>query len=156
MRQSSFVLALALVLAAGCAPSKTSPAGESSSVASPALSAPSLTDTTWKLIELAGQPARADESGAFPDLRLDSAQKKASGHAGCNRFFGSYSSSTDSLRMGPLASTRRACINPALNEQEKAYLSALDETRTWSIVGDTLTIGGVSGSLARFVAAAPS
>ena len=89
MRHASLVLALAFVLAAGCTSSKTSPGGESSSVASPALTAPSLADTTWKLIELAGQPARADESGAFPDLHLDSAQKKVAGNAGCNRFFGS-------------------------------------------------------------------
>ena len=156
MRHGSLVLALAFVLAAGCTSSKTSPVGESSSVASPALTAPSLADTTWKLIELAGQPARADESGAFPDLRLDSAQNKVAGNAGCYRFFGSYALAGDSLRMGPLASTRRACANPALNEQETGYLRALDETRTWNIVQDTLTIGGASGPLARFVAAAPS
>ena len=113
-----------------------------------------LEGTTWSLVELGGQSARAAGDNGTPTLHLDAAQKRASGNTGCNSFGGEYEMSGESLRFGPLASTRRACVDEALNRQESAFLRALDGTRTWRIVAGTLVLSGEAGQVARFVAQA--
>lgn len=137
---------LALALAVGC---RMTPAPEPSAGAAEV----PLENTAWTLVEAGGQPARAIGSGAGPTLRLDAAEKRASGDTGCNRYGGPYELSGTSLRLGPLVSTRRACIDEALNRQETAFLRALDETRSWRIDGDTLVLAGPSGTVARLAAA---
>ena len=151
MISRKLALALSAVLLAACnssqKPAEQTPASTSSTRTA------SVADTTWNLVDLAGQKALPDVEGNVPDLRLDSSQHRASGNSGCNRFFGNYGLAGDSLRLGPLASTRRACIDQALNAQETAYLAALDQTHTWNIAGDTLTIVGANGPMAHFVIA---
>jgi heat shock protein HslJ len=112
----------------------------------------SLENTTWTLVDVGGEAARPIGSGAGPTLRLDAAEKRASGNAGCNQYGGSYTLSGSSLRMGPLASTRRACVDEALTRQETAFLRALDETRSWRINDNTLILSSESGPVARLTA----
>src|SRR5688572_17837186 len=100
----------------------------------------SLEGTTWSLVELGGQPARPAGDNGTPTLRLDAAEKRASGNTGCNSFGGGYELSGESLRFGMLASTRRACVDEALNRQESAYLRALEGTRTWRITNGSLVL----------------
>jgi heat shock protein HslJ len=104
-----------------------------------------LENTEWRLIDLGGQRALAG-----PSLRLDAEQIQARGSTGCNTYFGRYELAGQQLRFGPLASTRRACVDPEMNRQESAFLKALDETRAWRIAGDTLVLREDSGELARF------
>ncbi|WP_371397492.1 META domain-containing protein [Fretibacter rubidus] len=49
------------------------------------------------------------------------------GHGGCNRFFGTYEQTGDTLTIGPLASTKMAC--PHLGA-ESAFLGALQDARS--------------------------
>jgi len=137
---------LALALAAGCR--MTPAAGPSAGAAGVPLE-----NTAWTLVEIGGQPARAIGSGAGPTLRLDAAEKRAGGDTGCNHYGGPYELSGTSLRLGPLVSTRRACVDEALNRQEAAFLRALDETRSWRIDGGTLVLSSPSGVVARLRAA---
>ena len=51
------------------------------------------------------------------------------GEAGCNRFRGTYQEKGQSLTIGPLATTRRACPPPIM-AQEAAFIAALQSTRT--------------------------
>ncbi|HET7464032.1 MAG TPA: META domain-containing protein [Longimicrobium sp.] len=111
-----------------------------------------LENTAWTLAEVRGQPARAIGSGAGPTLRLDAAQTRASGDTGCNQYGGPYELSGTSLRLGPLVSTRRACVDEALNRQETAFLAALEEARSWRVDEGTLVLSGPSGPVARLVA----
>ncbi len=111
-----------------------------------------LENTDWKLLEVGGRPARVAENSAEPHLQLDPAQKQAHGGTGCNLFSGRYELSGDSLRFGPLASTRRACLDPEMSRQESAFFHALDATRTWQVTGDTLVLLGETGPVARFAA----
>lgn len=111
-----------------------------------------LENTTWKLVELGGQPVRAARNIAAPSLMLDPAQIQARGSTGCNTFFGRYELAAERLRFGPLASTRRACLDPDMNRQEAAFLKALGETRGWRIGSDTLSLRGETAELARFAA----
>jgi heat shock protein HslJ len=66
---------------------------------------------------------------------------------------GSYTRQGDSLRIGPLAMTRRACVGEELNRQEYAFTQALEAARTWRIAGDTLVLSGDAGPLARLTRA---
>lgn len=126
-----------LVAAAGCSSISGASAGASGSGAT-------LTNTSWQLTELAGQP------GARQTLQFDTSQGRVSGNGGCNNFSGGYQWSGKSLKMGPLASTRRACVDDATSRQESAFLKALEDTRTWQVDGKVLILAGDSGPLARF------
>ena len=125
-----------LALASGCA----------TNAAAPTQSGVSLTDTSWKLAELAGQP------GGQQSLTFDASKGMVFGSGGCNNFSGAYQWSGKSLKLGPLASTRRACAEDAASRQEYAFLQALDATRTWKVEGKTLILSGDTGQLARFTA----
>jgi heat shock protein HslJ len=89
-----------------------------------------------------------------PHLLLHPADSRASGSTGCNEFSGGYRSSgpPDSLRFDKVVSTLRACIDPELDRQERAFLDALNATRTWRVTGDTLVLSGEAGPLVRFSA----
>lgn len=39
-----------------------------------------------------------------------------------------------------------------MDRQERAFLEALGEARTWQVTGDTLVLGGETGPVARFAA----
>ena len=133
-----------LALAAGCAANGAAAGAASSG------GAMTLEGTTWSLVEIGGQLARPAGTSGTPTLRLDAAQKRASGDTGCNSFGGGYELSGESLQFGALASTRRACVDGDLNAQEAAYLRALADTRTWQIADDTLVLRGVTRPVARF------
>jgi heat shock protein HslJ len=103
-------------------------------------------------VELGGQPARVAENISEPHLLLYPAKRQADGSTGCNRFNGSYELSGDSLRLGPLAATRRACLDPEMNRQDSTLLDAFEATRSWKATSDTLVLSSEGGPVARFVA----
>jgi copper homeostasis protein (lipoprotein) len=111
-----------------------------------------LENTYWKLLEVGGRPARVASNIREPNLRLNPTQKQARGSTGCNDFTGPYEHSGDSLRFGRLASTLRACVDPEINRQERSFLEALEETRTWQVTGDRLVLNGEAGPVAHFAA----
>jgi heat shock protein HslJ len=51
---------------------------------------------------------------------------KAAGHGSCNRFFGPATISGNSMKLGPLASSRKACAEAVMNQEAK-YLEALQK-----------------------------
>lgn len=140
--KKGIALLAGLVLAAGCTPAATNPAPAGSATTA------MLENTDWRLVEVGGRPALGATNA--PTLRLDPAEHRAGGNTGCNHFGGGYELSGQSLRFSELVSTRRACTDPAMNEQEAAYVRALDETRTWRVDGNTLVLSGASGVVARF------
>lgn len=48
------------------------------------------------------------------------------GFGGCNRFFGNYTYDDDRLEIGPLAATKKACLQLA---QEQEFFNALETTK---------------------------
>jgi putative lipoprotein len=71
---------------------------------------------------------------------------KVSGNAGVNQYNGSYKTTgTDGIQIGPLASTQMAG-EPDLMEQEQAFLTAMQASKTWEIRGETLTMRDESGA----------
>ncbi len=121
-----------------------------------------LFDTHWKLTELdaVAVPELSDERE--PHLVLTSEENRASGSSGCNRFTGAYQIEGEApsgsaplglrvLRFGPLASTRRMCLEGM--DIETRFLRALAQTAQCRVTGDVLELlSQESRVLARLVA----
>jgi heat shock protein HslJ len=63
---------------------------------------------------------------AFPDVG------RVAGNGSCNRFSGSVTVAGDIIKMGPLASTRMACADDHISQQEDTYLKALQAATHFS------------------------
>lgn len=85
-------------------------------------------DGHWRIIELSEQPLRVDSVAPTMELRFDEAM--VSGMAGCNRYSGGIeASSGTSLRFGPIAATKMACLDGDRMVVEAAFLSMLERVR---------------------------
>ena len=108
----------------------------------PAGQAAGLAGTEWALTRLNGQ---APLPGAALDLAFQ-ADGKVAGSGGCNQSGGDYQTDGDKLSITNLASTMRACADPALNEQEAAYFAALAAVEQFKLDGDHLSLLDAQGS----------
>lgn len=95
----------------------------------------------WRALSIRG----AAPSAPAPTLRF--ADGQVSGDAGCNRFSGSYQLSPTGIMIGPLVSTRRACLDEARTAQEARYLDALQHARTVVLSGGRMVLDGAGGEL---------
>lgn len=106
---------------------------------------------TWKLHELDGQGALGEPK---PPLTF-AVNRTLRGESGCNIVNGSFSFGGTTLKVGKLATTRRACAKPMM-EQEKRYLEALRRVTTWRIDNDALVLADGKGrDLMRLTRATP-
>ena len=122
------------VLWAGGCPESKKPAASAPKAAHPV--AISLTGTEWVLTDLAGTPALPGGKAtlAFPEAG------RVAGNGSCNRFTGAVTITGDELRMGPLASTRMACMEGGVSQQEDQYLRALGSATRYEYKGPYLLI----------------
>lgn len=112
-----------------------------------------LENTYWKLVRLGDQLVIVSPGRPEPHLRLVSEGRKAQGFAGCNGLLGTYELEGQTLRFTHLATTRMAC--PDGMEPEHTFLSALESTTRWNILGEHLELYDSGGTLlARFEARA--
>jgi heat shock protein HslJ len=78
--------------------------------------------------------------------------EKITGNGGCNRFFGAYSVSGNTIEIGPLVSTRKGC--PGLLHAETAFFATLEAAKSFAQEGDSLLLFDAAGTkLAQFVRA---
>jgi len=110
----SCVLLLAACAAPAPSPAPADPTGE------------------WLLASLQGEPV------ADP-MSLTLRAGEASGVGPCNRFRGSAKLGGESIALGPLVATRRACPGLAL---ENAWLGALTDATRFAVAGPVLTLFG--------------
>jgi heat shock protein HslJ len=73
---------------------------------------------------------------------------RITGDAGCNTFNGPYVVTLTKIRIGPLASTRRACPSEEVATQETHYLAALELATTFRVTGARLELFRADGGLA--------
>lgn len=107
-----------------------------------------LTNTAWRLTQL-GEMPMDDDTPAYLQFDVDG---KVYGNGGCNRLTGTFALQDGRLTIGPLATTRMACPEPA-NSLEISFLEALDQTSTAVRVESRLAFRNGDGrTLARFVA----
>lgn len=108
----------------------------------------SLTNTYWKLLELEGAAAPLGAGGREAHLVLEQGTDVVRGFAGCNTFRGTYQSSGSVLQFGPLATTRKMCLEGM--DLEQALLAALESVAAFHVRGDRLTLADRAGT-ARMV-----
>ena len=100
-----------------------------------------LENIDWQLRQYLG--ASGEMAQVLPETTVDArfSHVRIEGSAGCNRFFGAYSSGPDNrLTLAPgIGSTRMACA-PAISRQEQRYLALLPRVTAWQRHGDSLRL----------------
>jgi heat shock protein HslJ len=132
----TLTLLLPVTLGAGCAPPAAPPAASTPAPTPAAAAALSLIGTIWRLQDLGGTAAipGVEATLEFPEAG------RAGGRGSCNRFFGTVEISGETIRFGPLAATKMACLDPAANAQEKKYLEALQAAERFAFDGPALLV----------------
>jgi putative lipoprotein len=149
MRIMTSVLALSVILAGCKQRSSDSPDAEPAPM--PAGMAGSITERDWTLVSLGDNTSPMGAGGKPVTLRLDTTGTRAEGFAGCNRYTGSYTLSSEKLEFGPAAATKMACDQGT--DVETAYLAVLPKVASYQMNGSTLELRDAGGTvLARFQA----
>lgn len=103
----------------------------------------------WQLVEVGGARVSSLAGEKKPYIMFNPAERKATGFAGCNNFFGSYELKGSLLKFGPIGATRMFCEGLS-GEMEMRFIEALEQTRTWELRDGTLLLLKDSEILARF------
>jgi len=93
---------------------------------------------SWRLANMT-EPGSPMPMLPSQELTADFAKGQISGSGGCNRFNGDYTTNKNQLKIGPLASTFKACPE-AIMTQETRYLTALQAAQRYQINQDGLQI----------------
>ena len=146
---------VALVAVGGCGPKPPAqdepppdrPAPAEAAAPAPA-TAGAITDQDWILAQLGERTAPMGAGNRPPTLRLQSAESRAVGFAGCNRYSGGYTLAGDSLKFGPAISTKMSCGEA--DQVERGFLAMLPLVVTYTATDTSLVLNGPGGPLARF------
>lgn len=103
-------------------------------------SAARLAPGEWRLLSIESRPAVPADLSRRPWIRFDLDSGRVSGNLGCNRAAGPFTLAGDSLRVGQVISTKMACADRAMNEQEVEFSFALINTTNYRLRGDTLDL----------------
>jgi heat shock protein HslJ len=96
----------------------------------------SLTETNWILETLAGErPVSNSEVTA-----IFGADGNLYGSAGCNSYTTRYQVGGNTITIQPPVTTRMACPQLGVSEQETSYLAALEKAQSFAIVGYRLSL----------------
>jgi heat shock protein HslJ len=109
-----------------------------------------LSDTSWDVIGYNNgkQAVTSVLLGSTITLAFGS-DGTLSGNSGCNSYNGTFTVTDGQITIGPLASTRMACADPAgVMEQEALYLAALGSAATYQIKDTGLELRTKDGALA--------
>jgi heat shock protein HslJ len=107
-----------------------------------------LENSYWKLTRLGGAPVLVAEHQREPHLILRPQDGRFGGSGGCNTMTGSYRVDGNRLEFSEGATTMMAC--PEGMETEAALLAALEQVRTWRVIGEHLELFDAAGKqLAR-------
>ncbi len=116
-------------------------AGETMPDVQPVITAaPTLTNVEWVLTTL-------QDAGLLEGTRITAVfgpDGQITGNSGCNEYFGPFTTDETTLSAGPLAATRRAC-ETEIDNQEAAYLNALEAAGSYQVDGSQLTINAADG-----------
>jgi heat shock protein HslJ len=81
-------------------------------------------------------------------LTAEFTRRQISGSSGCNTYSGPYTATATTIEIGPLASTLRACADPATTQQEQEFLAALALATSYRVAGDRLDLLRDGGTIA--------
>lgn len=131
MRRALSHLLAVTVIGIGLAACAT-PAGESSASTDAGASEPTLAELTgaWTLTVFSAVDGQriSPVDGSPITLAIDG--ERASGSDGCNRYSGPVAMDSGRLTFGPLATTRKMCVDPNVMTAATDYLAALEVVTT--------------------------
>ncbi|CAG20844.1 META domain-containing protein [Photobacterium profundum] len=104
-----------------------------------------FTDTYWKLMQLGGQDAKLGAAEKEVFIQFASEGNAVHGFSGCNSFKGGFEIDQGKLTMGPVAATRKMCMDGM--DQEQAFLSAMGQFASYSVQGEALTVKNNQGEV---------
>jgi heat shock protein HslJ len=134
MRPTLAVLALAALGA--CAP--VPKAGTEAVAEATRSAAPAFTDRQWQLVDFTGQDLTLLTQTQPVTLRFDDATLR--GQAPCNVIGAGYTLEGDTMKIGPVTSTKKACL--AVINLEAQYFEALATVNRVEIVDGFLRLHG--------------
>ncbi|MFD3165420.1 META domain-containing protein [Herpetosiphon sp. NSE202] len=143
MRRTLTIFALFAALA-GCGSAST-PTAMPTNLPTVDVSQPGagLTGSKWNVLQINGQALKGQQ--ALP-LSFE-ADGRASGHSGCNGYGGDARIDGDRLTLGPIMSTKMACADPELQQQETTLFEALEKVTSYKMAGDKLSLLDDSGTV---------
>jgi len=141
-----FLPLVALALGA-CANAPEATAPSRAPAAAPAAAPLSLAGTRWIGV-VEGNP----DPRSLPRLEFVTSERVA-GYTGCNMMSGGWRMEGGTVRVGPLVSTKRACVGPE-SEIERRVVAAL--AGTVKREGDRLVFTGAGGERFEFMPAQAS
>jgi len=141
-----FLPLVALALGA-CAGAPQAEAPSRAAAEAPAAAPLSLTGTRWIGV-VEGSP----DPRSLPRLEFITSERVA-GYTGCNMMSGGWRMEGGTVRVGPLVSTKRACVGPE-SEIERRVVAAL--AGTVKREGDRLVFTGAGGERFEFMPAQAS
>ncbi len=97
-----------------------------------------LSGTRWAVESIGGAPA----AGAT----IEFSAERVAGAGGCNRFFGGYAVSGESISFNDVGSTRMACA-PEIMARETAFFGVLNSAQRYARIGDRLEITASDGAV---------
>lgn len=138
--QKALLFLAVIAFMAGCAP-KNVPSKDGTANST-------LTNTRWKLKALSSLPNGLPKLSKDVFLQLDTGRIK--GFAGCNNYFGAYTTSASSLSFTGVGSTKMFCQDGM--ETENKLFQALNTTSHYRITGTKLELLKGQDLLASFEA----
>ena len=138
--QKAFVLLTILAILAGCAPKNIPVKNDTANS--------SLTNTRWKLKALNNMPGGLPVLSKDVFLQMDTGRVK--GFAGCNSYFGAYTTQRSSLTFTGIGSTKMFC-QEGMDTENKLFQS-LNATTRYRITGTKLELFKNDEVLATFEA----
>ena len=106
----------------------------------------SLTETAWHVQSY--NNGRGGVTSVLTGTELTAtfgADGGVAGSSGCNQFRGNYTVSGDTISIGPLATTRMACPEPIMT-QENEFLAALQAATRFDLTAQRLTLRSSNGA----------
>jgi heat shock protein HslJ len=110
-----------------------------------------LPNHEWHLIDINGVAAIPDQVDRRPTIRFSADTAQVDGNGGCNSYGGEATISGPSLHVSRVISTKRACVDASLNQQESRFLSALSTVDRYAVSRDTLRLYRGPDVALRFV-----
>ena len=113
------------------------------------IEATTLTKTNWLATSL--NNGKGGVTSVIADTALTATfgtDGTVAGTGGCNTYSGPFTSDATTIKIGPLAATRKLCNTPAgVDEQEAQFLTAMQAATTYTIAGTTLELRDAGGAL---------
>jgi len=128
---------------------EAAPEGAAETAAAPAAPAPPAPEVPADMAAVAGTWIAEEINGAPSGEKVVSWLKlgdegRAQGQGGCNSYTGTYKLEDGVLTFGPLASTRRACPEPQMSQEER-FFAALGAVKAVRIEDGKLVLADLQG-----------